>query len=455
MVFAVLFFLGLQYFDPIKYVSIDVMHNLFLGTGKKMLKLWIDRGLLLPNQMDMVEGKVQCFKVPPDVGRIPTNVSSNYGGFTANQWCNWIIIYSPVVLKGLDQQHLQCWLLFVRACSLLSQRIISKDEVTSAAMFVLTFCKKFEELYGKDGFTPNMHLHMHLKQCLSDFGPSHSFWCFAFERFNGLLGSYSTNKKAIEVQVMRKVFTAQGVYALIPNVDSELQNILPVNVSLNRSLSKSHTDDIGVLSLLRMARSPLSSILSFENYGAVTMIPPFSEQVLSYNECQGLNTIYSQLYPNQTVLHVPQFYTISRQVSLEGEVIGSMKCGSASSVIMAYWPGRGNDLEVIDYSRMRVGVIQYFFEHDVTITSSDSDHEPCKMQHSFAHVAWKQRHPKEDMFGVSATLCLDLYEDGSPCAFLPVQRIACRCAHATLPIPVDGVTENLYIACPIPIKYSL
>ena len=91
------------------------------------------------------------------------------------------------MLKGLlDQQHLQCWL--VRACSLLSQRIISKAEVTSADMLLLTFCKITEELYGRDKFISNMHLHM---QCLSDFGPSHSFWCFASERLNGLLESYS------------------------------------------------------------------------------------------------------------------------------------------------------------------------------------------------------------------------------------------------------------------------
>ena len=30
---------------------------------------------------------------------------------------------------------------------------------------------------------------------------------------------------------------------------------------------------------------------------------------------------------------------------------------TASSVIMAFWPGRGDDLSAIDYSWMRVGVV--------------------------------------------------------------------------------------------------
>ena len=85
--------LGLPYYDPIRFVAIDTMHNLFLGTGKKMFKLWVESGILTPQHMAAIEDKIQCFKVPPDVGRIPyRTLSSSYGGFTASQWRNWITI---------------------------------------------------------------------------------------------------------------------------------------------------------------------------------------------------------------------------------------------------------------------------------------------------------------------------------------------------------------------------
>ena len=45
---------------------------------------------------------------------------------------------------------------------------------------------------------------MHLKQTFLDYGPPHATWCFAFERYNGILGSYHTNKCEIEPQVMKK-----------------------------------------------------------------------------------------------------------------------------------------------------------------------------------------------------------------------------------------------------------
>ena len=46
-----------------------------------------------------------------------------------------------------------------------------------------------------DLVTPNMHLHGHLKECLLDDGPFHSFWCVSFERFNGVLSSFHTNNR--------------------------------------------------------------------------------------------------------------------------------------------------------------------------------------------------------------------------------------------------------------------
>ena len=183
---------------------------LYLGTGKKVFKLWIDLGIIGKNELSSIEERCSLFTLPNSVGRLPSNISSNYGGFKAAQWRTWITIYSPVVLKGiLPDEHLRCWLLYVRACCILGSRIQTYSNINTADLLLLTFCKNFEQLYGKEHCTPNMHLHLHLKNCLLDFGPAHSFWCFSFERYNGLLGSYPTNQKNIESQIMRKFINSQ------------------------------------------------------------------------------------------------------------------------------------------------------------------------------------------------------------------------------------------------------
>ena len=58
-------------------------------------------------------------------------------------------------------------------------------------------CKLFEHLYGTTKCTPNMHLSCHLVECTRDYGPVYSFWCFSFERYNGILGSYHKNNHNI------------------------------------------------------------------------------------------------------------------------------------------------------------------------------------------------------------------------------------------------------------------
>ena len=54
-------------------------------------------------------------------------------------------------------------------------------------------------------------MHLHLKDCILDYGPCYSFWCFSFERYNGILGQYHTNNRNIGSQIMRKFIREQEV----------------------------------------------------------------------------------------------------------------------------------------------------------------------------------------------------------------------------------------------------
>ena len=127
-------------------------------------------------------------EVPSNIGRLPKKISSNYGSYTAEQWKNWTLIYSVFALKNIiGENHFQCWQSFVLACRYLC-RTITMQDLNSADFLLLKFCKQFEQIYGKKAVTPNMHLHCHLKEVILDHGPVYSFWCFGFERYNGIMG---------------------------------------------------------------------------------------------------------------------------------------------------------------------------------------------------------------------------------------------------------------------------
>ena len=168
---------------------IDPMHNLLLGIAKIMVEPWKSINVLDTMDLDRIQARVDSFVCPNDVGRLPSKISSSFAGFTAQQWKNWTIYFSPYALKGiLPWSHYDCWLQVVKACFCFCRRTITTNDLEDGDKFLMEFCLRFVQIYGPDKCTMNMHLHGHLSQCVKDFGPVYSFWCFSFERLNGLLG---------------------------------------------------------------------------------------------------------------------------------------------------------------------------------------------------------------------------------------------------------------------------
>ena len=101
--------INLKYFNPIRMLIVDPMHNLFLGSGKHMIKLWLNTGLMTTHHFSEIQEFVDNFIVPTDIGRIPRKIETGFSGFTADQFKNWITIYSiPVLYNILPRLHLDC-----------------------------------------------------------------------------------------------------------------------------------------------------------------------------------------------------------------------------------------------------------------------------------------------------------------------------------------------------------
>ena len=184
---------------------IDPMHCLFLGTANYITrKIWIGRQILNKDNLVLIEKRLQKVQVPLHIGRLPCNIDSG-STFTAEQWMIWTIYLSVYCLHGLlSTDEIECWRHFVLACRRLCQRSLSLDDVTVADALLMHFVKRIKCLYGDSSITPNMHMQCHLSDCVKDCGPLQSFWLFAFERYNGLLGNQPNNNRAIEIQLINR-----------------------------------------------------------------------------------------------------------------------------------------------------------------------------------------------------------------------------------------------------------
>ena len=158
------------------------MHNLLLGTPKHMFSLWIEQGILSKHDLESIQEQCAMFQIPYNIGRLPVKIS-RIGSNFADQWRTWTTVLS---VKGiLPERDYTCWILYVNTCRILCSCIITSSDICTAHGYLLLFCRKVETICGKSVCTANMHLHLHLAECLRDYGPVHSIWCFSFERFNG------------------------------------------------------------------------------------------------------------------------------------------------------------------------------------------------------------------------------------------------------------------------------
>lgn len=147
--------LELPYFNIVRCHVIDPMHNLLLGTAKHIMNIWTSNGILTHRDLEINEKRVTEIQSPIDVGWLSLKIGSGFAGFTADQWLNWIVIYSPIALKGvLPPVHITCWLLYVRACSILCSKVIKKSDVQTGDQYLLHFCRSFKALYGAEACTP-------------------------------------------------------------------------------------------------------------------------------------------------------------------------------------------------------------------------------------------------------------------------------------------------------------
>lgn len=323
--------------------------------------------------------------------------------------------------------------------------MITLDEVEVADRYLQMFCQEFERLYGAERCTPNMHLHLHLKECILDFGPVYAFWCFAFERFNGMLGAFPTNSKHIEPQLMKKILIQQQVFShSLPSQFSSFSasTSAPFTGSVLQTVSIIPSD---TLQLRAMAKCTIGScdfkVLSTQG---IQTIPPLKEYVLDVSAVSDIKWMYEQLYPNESIQHVNQICQSCPKVSVCGEVLSSRN--TKNSCVTAHW--MSTSLQNSASTTLRFGHIQYVLKHSIQTSAG-------QQEHILAVVNWLKPHPDEMYFGsTSFVLCSD-HEGLNKYSYIPVQRIASRCCFANMNIELSAGFEDVIVVIPIPFKFSL
>ncbi len=413
--------LELPYFDAPTMLAVDPMHNLFLGTGKRMISIWLKLNLIDSSKFQQIQRVVDNITVPSTVGRIPQKIESSFSGFKADQFKTWITLYSiPALYDILPSNHLECWRHFVLACRLLSQHELSRRHIDLADALLTQFCKKVEQIYGKEAITPNMHMHGHLKQVILDFGPIQEYWLYSFERYNGIMGKQPTNNRAVEPQLMNRFLYDSALTTFSYPDDEFKDNFLPICQSISTC-------------------TVVGSVLdTLTNHNVFRLPPKSSRSVLSPHEIEILKKHYMCLYPdhNESMVVVNSAFLKYSSVTVNGkDYYSSGKRVNSPAVALTSWdsdlygdpPTPLPNCLHIPVADQRPINIHYFMKVFFTIDTNLSS-----ITMLFAYASWFYPHQDRHAYGKPVELwCRNFFESFGIHSYVPIDHLSCHCAHGT------------------------
>ncbi|XP_066299236.1 uncharacterized protein [Branchiostoma lanceolatum] len=442
----------LPYFDVVRMHIIDPMHNLLEGTAKRVMQVWRDTGVLSKEQFRTLQARVDAMTVPSNIdSSMPSKIESSFEGFTAAQWKAWVCIYSLFALKGvIPPEDYNIWRIFVSATRLLCSRIITESQIDDAHRCLKMFCNAFEQKYKKEWCTMNMHLHLHLKACIQDFGPVHAFWCFSFERANGSLGDYHSNNRHTEINIMRKwlidwkvackqnMFQNQG-----ENCEMDFVAFFDKPVSNKSTLT---AQQVHMLNELSQNNNLVDQYHNFEvNDECESMLPPVKRSSMSIEENEALFAMFQVLYPNEMVHRVSLLHHYCDRYLLGGFVLcpSEYRKGSSSCIQAKWFNHREITGEpIIDPSSSpRPGRISKIWKVFLFLKTENTEK---KVECTVAEVRWFKVHGDRYFYGMNSacTVWEESYEPWSYASFLPMKRILNQCAFCTYKVPFNASREE-------------
>ncbi|OAD70534.1 hypothetical protein PHYBLDRAFT_171283 [Phycomyces blakesleeanus NRRL 1555(-)] len=446
---------------------IDPMHNLFLGTPKRMMDRWVDKKTIGAEEFAAMEKIAETMVLPRDYTKLTSKIGKGFPYMKADDWKSWVLVYSPVLLHGvLPFEMYNNWMNFVRACRYLIKPSITFDEVNSAHDYLEMFCKKATELYTPTILTCNMHLHLHLCETIRDFGPVYGYWLFGFERYNGLLKHIKTNgKDSFEATYMR----------------SFVQNAFKGDYANAVLKSSSHVPFFNILSKLSPKFTPTTTVITLSSHpfrlqsfllaSSNPHLPPKGNEPLPpstfplqlkksslmdetdyahllqhYKTSYDLPDLVSYQYATLTNSFVDNEITKLKFIDLLGQQYrgknGSASCGSLVHVMFVGSDGRNT----LAYA----GQVQYLFTHSFTHPSNSNLHLTRMVhdhRHVFAYIKWFNTSSDRSREDDGLEFCLPTFSPDSRHCIVSVHRIFLEIATARITTS-RNVSKMLVIALP-------
>lgn len=228
-------------YDPVQNVSIDIMHLLFLGIVRMLMKLWFNvshslHSFSLYRYIDIIDKRLLNMKPSHFVTRMQRSIAGSLKFWKAAEYRSWFFFYYsvPCIAYFMHLRFLYHYCALLEAIFLLNQSSISAEDIVKSERLLNYFVYMFPCLYGERYMTINMHSLLYLSDMVCKIGPLWATSCFPFESANGELLKLFHGTQFIVIQIINAVH----VFQMLPSLSNLTISYSPRANELVSSLSR-------------------------------------------------------------------------------------------------------------------------------------------------------------------------------------------------------------------------
>lgn len=169
-------------FNLAKGQIVECMHSVYLGVAKQHIELLLK--YVQPRFHKLINERLTAIKPPTRISRLPRPIGE-IANFKASEFRNWLLYYFLVCFDGvLERKYLKHFALLSQAIYYLNQASITVDELNKAEILITQYIEDFEQLFGIENMTFNVHLLRHLPETIRNWEPMWAHNAFTFESWN-------------------------------------------------------------------------------------------------------------------------------------------------------------------------------------------------------------------------------------------------------------------------------
>jgi hypothetical protein len=230
-----------QYFNLVHSFPIDYLHNVLLGVTKQMFSLWFNsknhkKDYYLGNRTEDINAVLSAIKVPKQFSRPPKNIH-DFSNWKGHEFRNFLLYYGYYVIKlFLKEKYHKHFSLLSFSIYILLKEEITKNQLELATNMIKKFTKQFQNIYGMEQMTHNVHILNHIPETVINNGPLWCYSMFSTESKNGVLTRIVNGKNNCLQELSLKLMLLEE-FSLSPNIEN-YEKCHSKNISKPKSIRK-------------------------------------------------------------------------------------------------------------------------------------------------------------------------------------------------------------------------